>query len=117
MIVDEIFPTLLAAIAVVAPAATPPSAPLRLEVENVSGRNVLKLVGESPVACSVSYELGVSDTEGGNRSVNRGTASIVPGVRRTFATVTVRSQASSKISARLLVRSCKGETYEQHWPA
>lgn len=113
----ELVPTIfLAAMTIAAPTANP-AAPIRLEVESTAGQSILRIVGESPVTCSASYELHAADAAGGNRSVNRGTAQLAAGERRTFATVRLGTHPASKISAKLVVHSCSGATYEQHWPA
>lgn len=110
----ELLPLLAAAVIASPPVTATANLPLRLEVHQAAGKNVIEVVGESPVACSASYRLQVSDTRGGNRSVTAGTATIAPGVRHTFATVALGPESNSV--AKLDVSPCGGAPYQQAWP-
>jgi hypothetical protein len=96
--------------------ATPPdNAPLLLKVDSSGEAVVIRLVGDSAVTCAVRYELEVSGANGGNHSVNRGTATIRPGPPVTVATVRVGNRDQHDVSARLRVSSCGGKDYADEW--
>ena len=87
----DVLPVLMLSAALAAPV---PSAamPLKLEVSTNGGTSVISIIGESPVACSASYKLQVSDKRGGNQSTTAGNATLAPGVRQTLATVAVGAE-------------------------
>lgn len=101
----------LAALAAAAAAPGTPTQPLHLQVSSAGGQVVIELVGKSPVACEVTYELEVTSGPG-NRSANRGKAAIQPGKAVTIATV--RTSGPS-VTARLNVNGCGG-SYSESWP-
>jgi hypothetical protein len=88
--------------------------PLQMKVESTAEQVVIRLVGDSPVACKVSYELEVVGGAG-NRSVNRGTATIAASQPVTVATVKLGASTSSPVSAKLSVQGCDG-SYSESWP-
>jgi hypothetical protein len=96
-------------------AAPPPAVPLKLEVSTTGGTSIIRLIGESPVACTASYRLEVTDSRGGNRSVSGGKATIAPGQRQTLATVTLGPDSARTTTAKLEVQPCGGASYEQAW--
>ena len=98
-------------------AAQPPAGepPLRLVAELVGTGIRLQVIGNSIAACEAHYELDVTgdSVRGGNRSIQRGTARLSPGVPATLATVTLASVNPDGWSAKLSVHPCGGERYEQ----
>jgi opacity protein-like surface antigen len=106
-----------AVLAVAMGAAAQPGAavqPITLHVERQGDVHVLRVVADSPVACTATYRLEVAAAGGGNRSVNRGTVTIQPSKPQTLATVTLGGPAPP--SARLEVDPCGAASYEQVWP-
>lgn len=103
----------LAALAAAAAAAGSgtPAQPLHLQVSSAGEQVVIELVGKSPVACEVTYELEVSSGPG-NRSINRGKAAIQSGNAVTIATI--RTNGPS-VTACLDVSGCGG-SYSESWP-
>jgi hypothetical protein len=109
---------IILAIAMTAMAGAPAQQqPVRLEVHAEDGANVARVIAQSPVQCTASYELAITSGNGGNRSVNRGTVTLAPGERRVLATVRTGTTVSSGFSASLKVVPCDGKAYEQTWPA
>lgn len=98
----------------IAAAATPQ--PVRLQVEAQGGMSIVRVIAQSPVACSAAYELAVTSSKGGNRSVNRGRVTIAPGEARTVATVKLAG-ADKSLVATLSVSPSGGRAYEQVWPS
>ena len=97
----------LAAALAGAPAAAPaPAGPLRLVTEPSGNGIRISVVGESAVSCEAQYLLTVSTklATGSNNSVQRGAASLRPGVVTVVATVTLGNAGSW--SARLRVEPC-----------
>ena len=90
-----------------APAAAP--APIQLVVEPLGHAVRLKVVGVSDVALSAAYSLEVSG--GGNRSLQRGQATLRPGVRATLVTLTLGSEKDW--AATLRVSPEGGEPYQR----
>jgi hypothetical protein len=88
--------------------------PLQMKVDATATQVVIRLVGDSPVACKVSYELEVTGGAG-NHSVNRGTATIDGRRPVTVATVRLGASASAPVSATLHVQGCDG-SYSESWP-
>jgi hypothetical protein len=111
----DLLPVLVLSAALAAPV---PSAamPLKLEVSTSGGTSVIRIVGESPVACSATYKLQVSDNGGGNQSTTAGNATLAPGVRQTLATVALGADSARTTVARLDVQPCGGAAYQQAWP-
>jgi hypothetical protein len=91
-----------------------PTQPITLHVERRGDVHVLRVVADSPVACTATYRLEVAAAGGGNRSVNRGTVAIQASKPQTLATVTLGGSAAP--SARLEVEPCGSANYEQVWP-
>jgi len=93
-------------------ATTPMSAsPIRLEAEPFESGIRLRVVGHSEIECAAEYELEVSASAGGNRSVQRGSARLQPGREAVLATTTLG--LSDGWSASLRVVSCDGKRYVQ----
>lgn len=108
---------LIAGIAAAAAGTGSAHMPIRLDVEVVNGAQIVRVIAHSPVACAASYTLSVGQAGGGNRSVNRGTATIAPGSARTLATVSVKHGSTGAIPASLRVEPYEGGAYELTWPA
>lgn len=85
--------------------------PIRLSVEQGQHDVVLKVTGLADTACNASYALEVSG--GGNRSTQRGTASLQPNTPATLVRMTLASTGRRGWSAKLSVKTCSGETFEQ----
>ena len=112
----DMLPVLVLSAVLAGPAALP-AMPLKLEVATSDGMSVIKIVGESAVACSASYQLQVSDNRGGNRSTTAGNVKLQPGVRQTLATVALGPESARSTIAKLDVQPCGGAAYQQAWPA
>ncbi len=82
--------------------------PLTMRVDEDGSATVVNLIGISDYACSVSYDLEVS--QGGNRSIQRGVARLHPGLTTTVATVRL---APHPLYARLAVKPCGLKEYEE----
>jgi hypothetical protein len=95
----------------VSPQATPP---IRLVVESQGQGVRLQVVGSSDHAVEATYALDVtSDAEaGGNRTVQRGRASLRPGAPVTLMTLTLGNIARGRWIARLRVDPVDAPTYE-----
>ena len=91
--------------------------PLHLHVQEAAGIVEIQVVGSADKACEARYELEVQGANGGNRSVQRGNASLAPGAPRTLSTVRIGSSGEGTVSATLRVEDCSGNSYEQRWPA
>jgi hypothetical protein len=91
--------------------------PLRLEVEQEGNAGIVRLIGDSPVACSASYELEVGNSggAGGNRSIHRGVARLQPGRPTTLVSVKFGTGDQRGWLARLSVQPCSGPDYQQIW--
>jgi hypothetical protein len=109
----EIIPVLALSSAIVA--ASPAEMPLKLLVNTNGGASVIRIVGESPHACTASYRLEVTDAGGGNRSVTSGNTMLKPGIKQTLATVAVGSDSVKTTVATLHVHLCNGNSYEEAW--
>ena len=82
--------------------------PLRMRVDESGLATVqLELVGTAKNACSVSYELQV--TQNGNRSVQRGVVRLRAGAPAIVATVRL---ASRPLTARLIAKPCGAVEYQ-----
>jgi hypothetical protein len=97
----------------IAGAGQPSQSPLQLRVDSSDGAVVIRLVGEARETCAVTYELEV--TGQGNRSINRGAATIKPGTPVTVATVRLANSSHSDWSAKLRVDACGGSTFADEW--
>ena len=93
--------------------ATIEARPLRLEVTTENARSVVRVVAESAEPCSATYQLEV--TNGGNRSVSRGTTTIVPGRPQTLASVGVGSHGGPDVTAKLVAQPCGRAPYVLDW--
>lgn len=93
-----------------------PFHPVRLEVSNQGESSTIRVVAESPVACSASYALEVSGGAGSNKSVNRGTLTVQPSKKLTVVSVKLGGQTPDDVNARLIVTPSIGEPYQQVWP-
>lgn len=91
--------------------------PLHLYVQETAGIVEIQVVGSADKACEARYELEVQGANGGNRSVQRGNASLAPGAPRTLSTVRIGSPGEGTVSATLRVEDCSGNSYEQRWPS
>ena len=111
----DIFAGLSIAAAIGALGSAEPFKPVRLEVETQGESSTIRVVAESPVACTAAYALEVSGGAGANRSINRGSVRIMPGESRTVATVKVGP--AEALTAKLKVEPCTGLHYQQEWPA
>lgn len=88
--------------------------PLRMHIEQSGDFEIVRVKGESTVACSASYELEVkSGPGGGNRSRQSGTATLHPGKPVTVATVRFLAAGNSGWEASLSVRPCNGPPYQE----
>lgn len=85
--------------------------PIQLSVEQGEADVLLKVTGLADTACSASYALEVSG--GGNRSTQRGTASLRPDTPVVLVRMTLASPGGRGWSAKLSVKTCSGETFEQ----
>ncbi|WP_129794163.1 curli-like amyloid fiber formation chaperone CsgH [Sphingosinicella sp. CPCC 101087] len=98
-------------------ATTPPPqpAPVRLLVEERGQGVELKVVGESdePVQAGYALEVTSDAAAGGNRSVQRGQARLVPGVTATLMTLRLGNVSDGGWSARLRVEPVGGAAYEE----
>lgn len=94
-------------------AASGHASPIRLEAEPVDAGVRLRVIGLSPVACEASYELEAAGDTGGNRSTQRGTAHLRPGVETVLSTTVLGGEAAGKWSATLRVEDCGGRRYEE----
>jgi hypothetical protein len=92
-----------------ASAPTPVPGPIHLVVETLDDTVRLKVVGESDVALSAAYSLEVSG--GGNRSLQRGQATLRPGVSATLVTLTLGS--GKDWAATLRVSPDGGQPYQR----
>ena len=90
--------------------------PIHLAVQETAGIVEIQVVGSADKACEARYELEVQGANGGNRSVQRGNASLSPGAPRTLSTVRIGSSGEGSVSATLRVEDCNGNSYEQQWP-
>lgn len=88
--------------------------PLKLVTEDTDTGVKVLIVGSSNVACAVEYELEVQSGGVGNanRSVQRGTARLMPNQKITVAKTSLRLTAPVTWNARLLVQTCEGTNYE-----
>jgi len=93
--------------------ASGPASPIRLEVEPVDAGVRLRVVGLSPVACEARYELEASGDTGGNRSTQRGSAHLRPGVESVLSTTVLGGEIAGKWSATLRVEDCDGRRFEE----
>ena len=84
------------------------SRPLLMRVDENGSATVVKLIGIATDACTVSYDLEV--TQDGNRSVQRGVAQLLKGVPATVATVRL---AARPVTARLIVKPCWAAEYQE----
>lgn len=91
------------------------SQPVRLEVESQGDASVVRVVADSKVTCTATYELAVTGNGGGNRSVNRGTVRLPSRGPVTVATVKVSSSADAATTATLSVTPCGEKPYRQVW--
>ena len=109
-------PTSVVIAVAIGAAAQPDKAaqPISLDVERQGDVHVLRVLANSPVACTATYRLEVAAAAGGNRSVNRSTVTIQPSKPQTLATVTLGGSAAP--SARLEVDPYGAASYEQVWP-
>jgi len=89
--------------------------PVRLDVRSDGAANVVRVIAESSATCTATYELAVSGSGGGNRSVNRGTISLPSKGEVTVATVKVGASGDSGMTATLDVTPCDGKPYQQVW--
>lgn len=88
--------------------------PIRLVVESQGQGVRLQVVGESDQAVEATYALDVTgDAEaGGNRTVQRGRASLRPGAPVTLMTLTLGNIARGRWIARLRVEPVGAPAYE-----
>lgn len=88
--------------------------PVRLMLEDQGSAVRLSVVGESESAFQGGYSLEVvSDAAaGGNRTVQRGTVSLRPGVPVTLMTLTLGNVGEGSWTARLHVEPEDGRSYE-----
>lgn len=98
-------------------AAPPPARPLQLQVDDSGSQVVVRLVGESPTTFAGSYALEVTggSSGGSNRSVQRGTARLLPGQSVTVATLRLRNSTDARWTARLHVTPAVGAAYDVQW--
>jgi hypothetical protein len=89
--------------------------PIRLEVESEGDTNIVRVVADSSALCTATYELAVTGSGGGNRSVNRGTVRLPSRGPTTVATVKVSRSADAATTATLNVSTCDGKPYQQLW--
>jgi hypothetical protein len=113
----DFLPALMLSSAVAAAIPAAAMTPLKLEVSTSGGASVIRIIGESPVACSASYQLEVRDAQHGNRSVTGGNATLTPGIRQTVATVALGAGSAGTTVATLDVKPCGGKPYQQAWSA
>ena len=76
----------------------------------------MRVVGHSPVQCDAIYALEVTNGAAGasNRSVQRGTARLRPGIGATVATLTLATASHEAWTARLKVDPCgSARTYTE----
>jgi hypothetical protein len=92
-----------------------PAAPVRLVAEDAGDAVRLRVVGESPRAFEGEYALEVSSdaAAGGNRTVQRGTVRLAPGVPATLMTLTLGGGGQGGWTARLRVEPADGAAYEE----
>lgn len=89
--------------------------PIRLEIESTDGASIVRVVAESSATCTAAYELAVTGSGGGNRSVNRGTVKLPSRGPQTVATVKVSRNSGAAMTATLDVTPCDGKPYQQVW--
>lgn len=89
--------------------------PIRLEVESTDSASIVRVVAESRATCTAAYELAVTGSGGGNRSVNRGTVKLPSRGPQTVATVKVSRNSGAATTATLDVTPCDGKPYQQVW--
>lgn len=96
--------------------AVPPH-PLQLQVQEAGGGLEMSLVGQSASPFSARYELEVTGGPRGssNHSVQRGNATIKPGVPVTVATLRLGNPEGAEWAARLQVTPSSGQPYEVEW--
>lgn len=92
-----------------------PAQPVRLEVESKPDASIVRVIARGSATCTATYELAVTASGGGNRSVNRGTVKLPSRGEVTVATVKVGRNPGSATKATLDVTPCGGTPYQQVW--
>ena len=89
--------------------------PIQLVTESVDNGVRLIVVGDAAVPTEASYALEVSSdaSGGGNKSVQRGTARLVPGAATRLMTLTLGNIGDGKWSATLSVDPKPGRLYRE----
>ena len=89
--------------------------PIQLVTESVDNGVRLIVVGDASVPTEASYALEVSSDAagGGNKSVQRGTARLVPGAETRLMTLTLGNIGHGKWSATLSVDPNPGRPYRE----
>lgn len=98
-----------------APMADTRSAPVHLVTERVGQGVRITVVGKSESAIDATYALEVSSNAagGGNRSTQRGSVRLRPGVPVTMITLTLGGNAGAGWTARLKVEPKGAPAYEE----
>lgn len=108
---------LAAAMMAGAPASTAgkPNAPVHLVTETVANGVRITVVGRSASAVDAKYALEVSSSAGGsnNRSTQRGSVRLRPGVPVTMMTVVLGTGKGGGWTARLKVEPADAAAYEE----
>ena len=102
----------LIATAFAAPAAQTPLAPVHLMAKAVENGVRITVVGRSATAFEGRYALEVSGGHG-NRSTQRGSVRLQPGVTSTMTAVTLATSPDSSWTARLKVEPAGAAPYEE----
>ena len=106
-------PMLLAAVAGGATSPDPGAcSPISLVAETAPTGVVLRVIGESVTPVDAAYSLEVTNASGGNRSTQRGRASLRPNQRAVLLTSRLGGDAQTGWSAVLLVTPACGQPYE-----
>jgi hypothetical protein len=88
--------------------------PILLRAERVHDRVQVTVVAAPDASCAAEFELNVS--AGGNLSVHRGSARVVPGSSATLSSVAIGPSGEDEWRATLKVRILGGASYELSLP-
>ena len=116
-LIQGAFAVSLAILAAAAPASgAAGAAPIHLVAEKVGEGVRLQVLGAArePFEGSYALEVTTDAAAGKNRSTQRGTARLQPGVPVTLVTLTLGNVRSGTWSAKLRVEPSGGSPYEEH---